>query len=122
MRPITSKWVFKYKHDLTGKIIRHKARLVVRGFSQREGIDYTETFAPVAKYTSIRTLLALAAAADWEIHRMDVKTAFLAGDLDEQIFMELPEGINTPENTICELKKSLYGLKQAPRVWYQKLN
>jgi len=122
MRPISCKWVFKLKRDLTGRVIRHKARLVVRGFTQRHGIDYDETFAPVAKYTTIRTLLALAAAADWEIHQMDVKTAFLAGDLDEQIFMELPEGINAPANTICELKKSLYGLKQAPRVWYQKLD
>jgi hypothetical protein len=121
-RPITCKWVFKFKYDLTGKIIRHKARLVVRGFSQRHGIDYMETFAPVAKFTTIRVLLALAAAANWEIHQMDVKTAFLYGELDEQIFMELPEGIDASPDTICELRKSLYGLKQAPRVWYQKLD
>jgi hypothetical protein len=122
MRPITCKWVFKFKYDLTGRIIRHKARLVARGFSQRPGIDYDETFAPVAKFTTIRVLLALAAATDWEIHQMDIKTAFLYGDLDEQIFMELPEGIDADSNTICELRKSLYGLKQAPRVWYQKLD
>jgi len=122
MRPITCKWVFRFKFDLTGKIIRHKARLVVRGFSQRQGIDYTETFAPVAKYTTIRALLALAAAADWEIHQMDVKTAFLYGDLDEQVFMEVPEGIDADGNTVCEVRKSLYGLKQAPRIWYQKLD
>ena len=122
MCPITCKWVFRFKFDLTGKIIRHKARLVVRGFSQRQGIDYTETFAPVAKYTTIRALLALAAAADWEIHQMDVKTAFLYGDLDEQVFMEVPEGIDADGNTVCEVRKSLYGLKQAPRIWYQKLD
>src|SRR3954462_8517823 len=102
--------------------MRHKARLVVRGFSQKHGIDYAETFAPVTKFTMIRALLALAAAADWEIHQMDVTTAFLCRDLDEQIFMEVPDGIDVDSDTIYELQKSLYGLKQAPRVWYQRLD
>ena len=122
---VTCKWCFEFKRDVTGKIIRHKARLVARGFSQRPGIDYFETFAPVAKFTTLRILLMLAAAADWEIHQMDVKTAFLCGDLDEEIYMEVPEGVAVDTNNkdiVCKLQKSLYGLKQAPRVWYQKLH
>ena len=105
------------------KIVRYKARLVARGFSQRPGIDYFETFAPVAKFTTLRILLMLAASADWEIHQMDVKTAFLYGDLEEEIYMELPEGIGIDnKDFVCKLQKSLYGLKQAPRVWNQKLH
>ena len=100
-----------------GSIDRYKARLVAKGFSQLEGTDFDETFAPVARLSSIRALLALGAHYDWEIHQMDVKTAFLNGDLDEEIYMTQPEGFVQPGkvNMVCKLRKALYGLKQAGR-------
>lgn len=113
------KWVFKLKPSLNGS--KYKARLVAKGFSQREGIDFGETFSPVVRYDSIRTVLSIAAIEDWEIAQFDVKTAFLNGDLDEIIYMETPKGIETQNtNMVCRLKKSLYGLKQASRVWNLK--
>ena len=107
-----------------GEIERYKARLVAQGYSQTEGIDFNETFAPVAKFASIRALLALAAIYDLEIHQMDVKTAFLNGDLEEEIYMVQPEGfvVSGKEQLVCKLNKSLYGLKQASRAWYQKMD
>jgi Reverse transcriptase (RNA-dependent DNA polymerase) len=117
---VDCKWVFKIKCGPDGEIVRYKARLVAKGFTQVEGIDYTETFAPVAKFTSIRILLALAAHLDLDLHQMDVKTAYLNGDLDEEIFMHLPPGFRKP-NIVWKLKKSLYGLKQAGREWYKKI-
>jgi hypothetical protein len=123
-KAIGCKWVYIRKRTATGKIERYKARLVAKGFSQIEGIDFTETFAPVAKFSSIRALLALATDYDLEIHQMDVKTAFLNGDLDVDIYMEQPEGftVTGSEHQVCKLKKSLYGLKQAGRAWYQKID
>jgi transposase InsO family protein len=121
---IGCKWVFKIKRKADGSVDRYKARLVAKGFSQKEGVDYKETFAPVAKFTSIRLLLALAAQQDYEIHQMDVKTAFLHGDLDVDIYMRQPEGFVDPskQHLVCLLKKSLYGLKQASRAWYHKID
>lgn len=118
-KPIGCKWVFKLKMNPDGTVDRYKARLVAKGYSQVEGVDYSETFAPVAKFPSIRAILALAASEDMEIHQMDVKTAFLNGTLDEEIYMDQPEGFRVPgkEGLVCKLKKSLYGLKQAPRAW-----
>ena len=103
---------------------RYKARLVALGYLQKEGIDYTETFAPVAKMTSIRTLLALVATDDAEIHQMDVKTAFLNGDLEEEIYMNQPQGFITKgkEKMVCRLFKTIYGLKHSPRAWYKKID
>jgi transposase InsO family protein len=123
-QPIGCKWVYKIKRKADGSVDRYKARLVAKGFSQKEGVDYKETFAPVAKFTSIRLLLALAAREDYEIHQMDVKTAFLHGDLDVDIYMRQPEGFVEPgkERLVCHLKKSLYGLKQASRAWYHKID
>ena len=123
-RAVGSKWIFTIKRDAAGNVKRYKARLVAKGYAQVEGLDYTETFAPVAKFTSIRVLLTLAAAHDWEVHHMDVKTAFLNGDLEEEVYMDQPEGCEEvgKEDLVCRLKKSLYGLKQAPRAWNIKLH
>eukprot|EP00253_Pinus_taeda_P003920 PITA_03920 len=120
---VRCKWVYRTKYGLDAKFDKHKARLVAKGFSQVEGIDYTETFSPVAKMNSIRLVLSLVASFKWEVHQMDVKSAFLHGDLHEEIYMEQPTGfIQTYSSLVCQLKKSLYGLKQARRVWYSKMD
>eukprot|EP00253_Pinus_taeda_P029567 PITA_29567 len=120
---VRCKWVYRTKYGPDGKVDKHKARLVAKGFSQVEGIDYTETFSPVAKMNSIRLVLSLAASLKWEVHQMDVKSAFLHGDLHEEIYMEQPIGfVQTDSSLVCRLKKSLYGLKQAPRAWYAKMD
>ena len=118
-KAITCKWVFKVKHDENGKIDRFKGRLVAKGFLQNYGIEFDETFSPVVRFTSIRALLAFAVSRNMFIHQMDVVTAFLNGTLDEDIYMEQPEGYVVPgkENLVCHLKKSLYGLKQSPQCW-----
>jgi transposase InsO family protein len=122
--PIGCKWVFRTKRDVSGIVVRHKARLVAKGFAQVHGVDFHETFAPVAKFTTIRCILAIGAALDLEMHQMDVKTAFLNGDLEEDIYMVQPEGFvqQGNEHLVCKLQKSLYGLKQSPRAWYQKID
>jgi transposase InsO family protein len=120
-KSVGCKWVFRTKKDSSGEVVRHKARLVAKGFSQVAGVDFLETFAPVAKFNTIRCILALGAALDLEIHQMDVKTAFLNGELEEDIYMSQPQGFEEKgsEHLVCKLKKSLYGLKQSPRAWYQ---
>src|SRR5271154_3897429 len=121
---VTNKFAFKHKKNELATIVRLKARLVARGFSQIYGIDYLDTYAPVVKLASIRILLAIAATFGLEIHQMDVATAFLAGELEEEIYMEQPEGfeVGTKEDDLfCRLRKSIYGLKQAPRIWNQKI-
>lgn len=121
-KPITCKWVFKIKSGPDGAIQRYKARLVARGCAQRKGIDYQETFSPVVRYPSIRFLIALAAEYDLEIDQMDAVTAFLHGELKEDIFMTQPQLFEDGTPRVCKLKKSLYGLKQASRVWNKKLD
>lgn len=118
---LTGRWVFKRKLGSNGDVARHKARFVVRGFSQIYGLDFDETYASVVKSASYRLLFALQARYGWKCHQMDIKTAFLNGDLEHEIFVEPPEGYPEPSDQVLKLCKSLYGLKQAPRQWYFKL-
>ena len=124
IKPIGCKWVYKTKRDVLGRIERYKARLVAKGFTQREGIDYNDTFSPVSSKDSMRVVMTLVAHFDLELHQMDVKTAFLNGDLDECIYMRQPTRFVEmgKENMVCKLNKSIYGLKQASRQWYLKFD
>lgn len=121
-RAISTKWIFKTKRNNDGEIIRHKARLVARGFSQRYGIDYEETYSPVVRYTSIRVLMSIAAIEKLKIHQMDAVTAYLQGDIDEEIYIKQPEGYEDGTDRVCRLNRSIYGLKQAGRCWNNKLD
>ncbi|RVX10349.1 Retrovirus-related Pol polyprotein from transposon RE1 [Vitis vinifera] len=117
------KWVFTIKSKADGSVERYKTRLVAKGFTQTYGIDYQETFAPVAKINSIRVLLYLTVNSNWPLHQLDVKNAFLNGDLEEEVFMSPPPGFEESFGVgkVCKLKKSLYGLKQSPRAWFERL-
>ena len=123
-KALRNKWVFKLKKDSDGKLLKYKARLVVKGFGQKKGIDFDEIFSPVVKMSSIRVVLSLTASLDLELEQLDVKTDFLHGDLNEEIYMSQPEGfeVKGKEHMVCKLKKSLYGLKQASRQWYKKFD
>jgi hypothetical protein len=117
---VSSRWLFKIKHVVDGSIEKYKERFVAHGFSQKEGIDYEETFAPVARYTSIITMIALAAKMKWKLHQMDMKTTFLNGVIEEEVYIEKPQGFEVEDRKshVCKLKKVLYRLKQAPRALY----
>ena len=122
-KALFNKWVYKMKNEADGTK-RYKARLVVKGYAQKEGIDFQEIFFPVVKMTSIRVILSMVAVEDLHLEQLDVKTAFLHGDLEEELYMHQPEGfqVKGKEDMVCRLKKSLYGLKQAPRQWYLKFD
>ena len=121
---LSSKLVFRRKKDVNGRTVRYKVRWVAKGFTQTEGIDYHETFAPTTDVTSLRLLLALATSKGMILQQMDVDTAFLHADVDTDIYVRLPRGLDFlfPKNTVCKLNKSLYGLKQAPHLWYERLH
>jgi hypothetical protein len=120
---VICKWVYRNKYASDGSIERHKARLVARGFSQVEGIDYNETFSPIAKMNSICLVPALAASHKWEVHQMDVKSTFLHGGLKEEIYTEQPLSyVQNDSSLVCRLKKSLYVINQDPQAWYAKMD
>ena len=118
------KWVYKTKLNEKGELEKHNARLVAKGYAQKYGIDYDETFAPVARMDTIRAVLAIAAQNQWPVYQMDVKSAFLNGILEEEVYVDQPPGytIKGHEDKVYKLKKALYGLKQAPRAWYSRVD
>jgi hypothetical protein len=118
------KWVYKVKHNPDGSVQKNKARLVAKGYAQQPGIDYEETFSPVARLDTIRALISLAAQKMWKLYQLDVKSAFLNGELKEEVYVEQPQGfeIEGQEEKVYRLKKALYGLKQAPRAWYSNID
>ena len=123
-KAIGTKWVYKLKHKPDGSIDRYKARLVAKGYAQEKGIDFDETFTPTCCTTTIRSMCALAAHHGWNVHQLDIKIAFLNGDLHEEVYVTQPRGFvqKGEENKVCRLKKALYGLKQASRSWYEKID
>ena len=121
---MSSKWIYKIKHIVYESIEKHKMRFVARGFSQVEGIDYEETFSHVAQYTSIRMIISPATSMGKRVHQMDVKTTFLNGEIEEELYIEQPNGfmIHEKESHVCRLKMALYGIKQPPRAWYARID
>ncbi|KAI4336284.1 hypothetical protein L6164_014828 [Bauhinia variegata] len=122
-KKIGVKWVYKTKLNELGEVDKYKARLVVKGYSQQRGIDYTEVYAPVARMDTVRMIIAFAAQRGWNLYQLDVKSAFLHGELKEDVFVEQPRGYEKKgsEHKVYKLQKALYGLKQAPRAWFSRI-
>jgi len=118
------KWVYRTKYNAGGTIQKYKARLVVKGYTQQQGVDFNESFSPVAHFEIVRVFLALAAQLCWLVYQFDVKSTFLNGKLEEEVYVAQPEGfiIGGEEDKVYRLQKALYGLKQAPRAWYSKID
>ena len=118
---VSCKWIFTVKYNADSRIERCKARLVAQGLTQTYGVDYEETFAPIAKLNSIRVLLSMAANLDWELHQSNIKNV-LNGKLEEEVYMQIPLEFESAKNLgkVCKLKKALHGLKQSPRAWFTK--
>lgn len=123
-KPIGLKWVYKLKNNTAGEVIKHKARLVAKGYVQRQGVDFEEVFVPVAWLDTVRVILAVVADWRWEVHHLDVKSAFLNGDLQEEVYIAQPEGFvkKGEEHLVLRLSKALYGLCQAPQAWNTRLD
>lgn len=123
-KAISLKWVYKVKKNTKDEVVKYKARIVARGFVQKQGVNFDEVFAPVTRLETVRLLLALAAKNSWEVHHLDVKSAFLNGELLEEVYVNQPEGFvkKGQEHKVYKLLKALYGLRQAPRAWYSRLN
>jgi hypothetical protein len=121
---VSSKWIYKIKHAANGSVEKFKERFVSKGFTQKEGIDYEEIFSPVARYTSIQTIIALAPVLGWKLHQMDVKTTFLNGNIEHEVFVEQIDGfvLHNKGTHVCKPRNALYDLKQAPRVWYDRID
>jgi hypothetical protein len=121
---VTSRWLYKTKYAADENIEKHKARYVARGFSQIEGADYDEMFSPVARYTYIQRIIDIVAEMGWRIHQMDINTSFLNGFIEEEVYIEQPQGFEVlgRESHVSLLRKALYGLKKAPRAWYSRID
>jgi hypothetical protein len=121
---VTSRWLYKTKYAADGNIEKHKAQSMATGFSQIEGANYDETFAPVARFTYIQSIIDIATEMGWRIHQMDVKTTFLNGFIEEEVYIEQPQGFEVlgRESHVCLRRKALYGLKQALRAWYSRID
>ena len=123
-RTVGCKWVFSIKHKADESIERYKVRLMAKGYTHTHGIDYQKTFSPVTKLNTVRVLLSITANLDWPLHQFDVKNAFLHGDLEEEVYMDIPSGFETSSKAkgVCKLQKALYSLKQSPRAWFDRFS
>lgn len=121
---VGTKWIYKVKYYADGIVEKYKARLVAKGYAQEKGIDYEEAFSLVAKMTTIRSVISLAANYGWPVFHMNVKSAFLNGDLKEEVYVQQSQGfeVQRQKHKVCKLQKALYGIKQAPRAWYHKIH